>query len=107
MDVYIVNEDGFWVDTYSSRKPFDADPDLIITKPWKEGIFTPKFDFQNGEWVEGLSTEEITLQKEKALNDAKPVPTIEKLQIENEKLRSESEMNALAIMELAEIILGG
>ena len=63
----------------------------LITLPWKEPLFQPKYDFETDTWVEGLSAEE-TAQRE--------------LEIEqfNNRIPDE-EMNAIAIMELSQIVL--
>jgi hypothetical protein len=69
----------------------------IIEFGWTDIIYTPKFDFGANKWVEGLTQEEIdTIQQ----NQPPPGPTLS-------ELKEENRLNALAIMELTELFLGG
>lgn len=88
MIVYKVNSDGFIEETYDSRIGFEVEnPELIITKGWDKRLFMPKFDFKLGEWVEGLTESEVEEKENEILNQ--------------QNRPSESNMNALAILELA------
>lgn len=69
-------------------------PDNLIIEPVPQGFQHPKWD--DGKWVEGLSVEEIEARKNTPQESS-----------EIEQLKQENEMNALAIMELAEIIMNG
>lgn len=63
----------------------------IITEPWQESFFEHKYDFKTNTWVEGLTPEEVA-QRHKALEEF------------NNRIPDE-EMNAIAIMELSQIVL--
>lgn len=69
---------------------------FIITKSWDNPFFKPKYDFTLDDWVEGLTQEEID-----ELKNNQPPP-----ELTLEDLKRENEINALAIMELAEMLLG-
>ncbi|MFC4387527.1 hypothetical protein ACFOZ1_06830 [Gracilibacillus marinus] len=77
-------------DIYNAR----ANGRIIITKNWiNQRLFMPKWDFKNEIWIEGLTEEEVN--------------KFENQIIEHQETTSESEMNAIAIMELAQIVYGG
>lgn len=105
MIVHVVDDDGHIVERYPSNIKLDVDPKYIITKKWEDVIFRPRFDWDLNDWVEGLTPAEVVVRKEKALNQAQ-VPTLESLIEENKNLKEESKMNAIAIMELAQMVLG-
>lgn len=63
-----------------------------ITPNYEKRLFVPKWDFEKEDWVEGLTPEEVATREEEIENM-------------NNKISGE-EMNAIAIMELAQIIMG-
>lgn len=93
----------------------DINGKRIAVKSFREGVevppyhflgwgdrkfFDPKWDFELEDWVEGLPPEEVIAREEELQNQTQDPLTFQKLNEENE-------MNALAIMELAQISLGG
>ncbi|MBM7605977.1 hypothetical protein JOC75_004005 [Metabacillus crassostreae] len=72
----------------------DEIPKNVTLKSWEgKRLFSPKFDEELDEWIEGLSPEEVQLC----------LIEIEKQQ----NVTGPEEMNAMAIMELTNLILGG
>lgn len=66
----------------------------IIREGWhSQRIFKPKYDFESNAWIEGLD----------------PVELQNKLQLieEQENTPTDEELNAIAIMELSQLVLGG
>ncbi|WP_191556454.1 hypothetical protein [Metabacillus idriensis] len=63
-------------------------------KPWgDQGFFEPKWDFERGDWIEGLTPEEVERKRNENLASlADPGP---------------EEMNSMAILELTKMIFGG
>jgi hypothetical protein len=53
----------------------------IISEPWQEPFFEPKYDFELNAWVEGLTPEEVEQIRDE-LNEPKPPTEIEKLRLE-------------------------
>ncbi|MGM8212645.1 hypothetical protein ACLIBH_12430 [Virgibacillus sp. W0430] len=96
MIVYLIDSNGFVVDTYNSNFPFDADPDYLILKGWDARLFKPKFT--NGEWIEGLTASELQQREEETVN--------QKLS-DMEKLKQDNDMLAMAVLELSQTILNG
>lgn len=67
-------------------------------------FYKPRWDFELREWVEGATDEEI----EEITKPRPREPTeIEILKEENRVLKEASDINAMAIMNLADLILGG
>lgn len=92
--VFELNEDGSIKEVLlMSDEEIENTDKLIITESWQDGLFEPKWDFEQEKWVEGLSNEEVEQRlKEIELQQNKP---------------SESDMLALAIMELGQLIING
>ncbi|MBO0962933.1 hypothetical protein J1P26_24995 [Neobacillus sp. MM2021_6] len=74
--------------------PYDVLPVNLVRDPVPEGLYQPRWD--GAKWVEGLSEDEL---RNRQLQNI-PISEID-------KIREESQMNALAIMELTELLLGG
>lgn len=83
MTVYLIDENGFIVETYTSNYPFEADPDYLVTKGWDCRLFKPKF--VDGEWVEGLTEEELE-QREREVEEQR-LSEIDRLKTELEALK--------------------
>ncbi|NBJ71350.1 MULTISPECIES: hypothetical protein [Clostridia] len=66
---------------------------FIVKNGWTNRLFHPKFDHLSKKWVEGLTVEEIK-NKQIEIEDQHSKPL-------------DGEMNAIALMELTESILGG
>lgn len=85
-----VDDNGFWIDTIRLR--FDEEsipnpaPEGYFEANRPEGFIQPKWE--NDDWVEGLTQEE-----------SKPS--------ENELIKQEQEMLAMAVMELSTFMLNG
>ncbi|MCM3599014.1 hypothetical protein M4D55_25075 [Metabacillus idriensis] len=63
-------------------------------KPWgDQGFFVPIWSFERNKWIESLTAEEIAVKKEEITNSQNEV--------------SSEEMNAMAILELTNLIFGG
>ncbi|WP_339163707.1 hypothetical protein [Siminovitchia sp. FSL W7-1587] len=84
---YLVDPCGHIVDI--QHVPED-ETDRYIIEPIPEGVVNPRWDGEK--WVSG---------------EVVDPPTVEELQQENERLKKENEVNAMAVMELAEIMLNG
>lgn len=86
--VFELNEDGTLKDIFlMSDEEIENTDKIIVTESWQDGLFEPKWDFEQEKWVEGLSNEEVEQRlKEIELKQNKP---------------SESDMLTLAILELA------
>lgn len=102
----IVDDRGFVIDEvvveeYDAQgKPIsDPVPDNYIPPNYTKRLFTPRWDFTSQEWVEGLSTEEVAAKEREISGESKPS--------ELDRLRQENEMNAMAMMELAELVMEG
>lgn len=91
IEVNVVNGDGLIIENYIAREE-DALHDNWIIVPIPEGLFTPMWDFENKKWIEGLSPDEVK-HKRNEINDF------------NSRVTDE-EMNAIAIMELTQMVLG-
>lgn len=65
----------------------------IILSVWETPLFEPKYNFENETWVEGLSNEEVAARQEE-LEEFNQRP-------------NDTEMNAVAIMELSAYTLEG
>lgn len=83
---------------------------IFVGYEWVNGLFSPKADFEMKTWVEGATEEEI----QEVLNPSIPKEPseLDKLKEENARLKEdleavkqESQMNALAIFDLAEMLL--
>ncbi|MFS0864137.1 hypothetical protein [Fredinandcohnia sp. 179-A 10B2 NHS] len=95
MQVSRIDENGFYIEPEilkpNENGQYEIPSDCIEVRV-PEGLYRPKW---NGiQWLEGLTLEEIQAFRQEH-------PPLE------EPLKKENEMNALAIMELAEIVLGG
>lgn len=91
IEANVVNDEGTIIECYMVRKE-DAIHDNWITEPIPEGLFEPTWNFQQKKWVEGLKPEIVELKK-REIN-------------EFNKRISDEELNAIAIMELTQIVLG-
>lgn len=94
MQYYRVDESGKPIEILVDNE--DKDPTVIPGWGPEISFFDPIYDFELKAWREGMSAEDI----DSILNRPREATEIEKLNEENR-------MNAMAIMELAEIILGG
>ena len=65
----------------------------IIRDGWSQRIFKPKYDFESEQWIEGLDQTEME----------------DELQLIKNQLNTPSDevLNAIAIMELTQLVLGG
>lgn len=91
--VILIDEEGFFVEPVSLEEGGEIPSNVILSDWGSKRLFKPKFDTQLGEWVEGLSPDELNLRL---------------TEVEEQKgTHSKDELNALAIMELTEIVLGG
>lgn len=86
--VFELNEDGTIKEVLlMSDEEIENTDKLIVMEGWQDGLFEPRWDFEEEKWVEGLSDEEVERRlKEIELQQNKP---------------SESDMLTLAILELA------
>ena len=58
--VFELNEDGTLKDIFLiSDEEIENTDKLIVTEGWQDGLFEPKWDFEQEKWVEGLSGEEV------------------------------------------------
>lgn len=65
----------------------------IITKDWGDKrMFKPRYDFSTNQWIESLTDEEIEELEERNKHEIR---------------LSDSELNAVAIMELGKLIMDG
>ncbi|MBO0962386.1 hypothetical protein J1P26_22040 [Neobacillus sp. MM2021_6] len=92
MQYFRVNELGKPIDVLESNE--DKDP--MVLEGWTDSFYDPMYDFENETWFEGMSEEEIDLIK-----NTQQQPS------ELETIKQESQLNAMAIMELTELLLGG
>ena len=72
--VFELNEDGTLKDIFLiSDEEIENTDKLIVTEGWQDGLFEPKWDFEQEKWVEGLSDEEVEQRlKEIELQQNKP-----------------------------------
>lgn len=94
MQYYRVDESGKPTEILVDNE--QEDPSVITGWGPETSLFDPIYDFVSKTWREGMSAEET----ESILNRPRESTEIEELNVENR-------MNAMAIMELAEILLGG
>ncbi|MGX9933384.1 hypothetical protein ACW0KB_19395 [Virgibacillus salarius] len=87
----VVDEDGFEIDCIYGE--FDATPNAhnLVPSNKDNRLWQPRWDFIKEEWVESLNDEEINYR--------------EKLVNKQQNDLSDVELNAIAIMELAKIVL--
>lgn len=92
-----VDENGFYLEPVLFNDE-DEIPECCV-EPYgtNEIFYKPKWDGEK--WVESLSQEEID-----DLKNSQPQP---QPQLTLEKLKEENELNAMAIMELTQLLLGG
>ncbi|WBX80115.1 hypothetical protein PD280_21350 [Virgibacillus salarius] len=93
-----VNESGEIIDhllmTNEEIETAGSNGRFIITHGWEERrLFLPIFNFEISDWEEGLSPEEVALKEEEIQ--------------QNKSHPSKEDMNAIATMELAEMVVGG
>jgi hypothetical protein len=90
-----VDENGFYLEPVFFNDE-DEIPECFV-EPYEpnEVFYKPRWDGEK--WVESLSQEEID-----DLKNSQPQP-----QLTLEKLKEENELNAMAIMELTQLLLGG
>ncbi len=95
----VVDEEGYETDTVIWNVEEDENGEIIPTPsnyvPPNDSkrLFRPKWNYDLQEWEEGMSPEEVA-EKETEIDQEQNKP-------------SDDEMNAIAIMELTELILGG
>ncbi|KAA0560771.1 hypothetical protein F0342_21665 [Bacillus sp. CH30_1T] len=85
---------GFFIMSESEITLATEEGRRIIREGWhSQRIFKPKYDFESNTWIEGLD----------------PVKLQNKLQFieKQEKTPTDEELNAVAIMELTQLVLGG
>ncbi|MEH7236748.1 hypothetical protein [Bacillus sp. JJ1562] len=92
MEWHRVNEQGQSIEVLSEYEESE-----FVVPGWEGSLCLPIYDFELKQWKEGLSPEELD-QRRQELN-------VQPLSLE--QVQAENELNALAIMELAEMILGG
>lgn len=96
VEVFKVDQDGKVVDNLLmlEEEIEENDDPFLIPFGWSDKqLYMAVFDFDSNEWVEGMSDQEIAEIQ---------------FQVEKENSRmSIDEMNAIAIMELATIVLEG
>lgn len=90
-----VDENGFYVEPVLIQDDAEIPADCVET-PFIDGMYKPKWTGE--EWIEGATQEEIDSIKANQ-PEPQPEPTLE-------ELKDETEITALAVMELAELILG-
>jgi hypothetical protein len=106
--VWEVDDDGNIIEHYlMTEKEYERalfDCRHVIDFPWGEPFFRPIFNFDTGQWIEGMSLEEI---EEIKRNQPPPEPTLEDLKAENNVLKSklESTESRLETAEMAIITL--
>lgn len=99
IEVFEVDENGSIIENYSwdayeINEALDAGRN-IIQYGWRgKRLFSPKWDFNLSDWVEGLSEEEVK-RRELEIIEQKNQPN------ELELLKKENEMLAVAVMELS------
>lgn len=88
----VVNPEGSVINTVLLPENQTAPENHFL--PWGDrGFFMPKWDFERGDWIETLTAEEIAVKEQEI--------------IEYQSQPSAEEMNAMAIMELTNLVLGG
>ena len=72
--VFELNEDGTIKETLlMSDEEIKESNKIIVTESWQDGLFEPKWDFEQEKWIEGLSNEEVEQRlKEIELQRNKP-----------------------------------
>lgn len=93
----IVDDDGFLVDTISFLEDEPHEVLANYVNPLIPSFIKPRWNFIEGVWTEGATREEI--------DDYYQSPVQEPSELEI--LKEENQMNAMAIMELAEFFMGG
>lgn len=96
-EVFEVDDNGNIIENYSWNA-YEINGAIdegrnIIQYGWQERLFEPRWDFKQEKWVEGLSDEEVQQREQERL--------------EQENKPSETDVLAMAIMDLAELILNG
>ena len=92
--VYELNQDGTLKDIFlMSDEEIENTDKIIVTESWQDGLFEPRYDFKQEKWVEGLSDEEVQQREQERL--------------EQENKPSETDVLAMAVMDLAELVLNG
>lgn len=94
MQVFKIDENGFFVETVIVKNIENLDSDIIVQK-WDKPLHRPKWT--GVDWIEGLSQEEIN-----ELNNQPQEPT------EIEKLQQEvASTNAMVLEFMETILMGG
>ncbi|KEZ51328.1 hypothetical protein [Metabacillus indicus] len=92
LEYIIVDSDGKIIDSVLLQD-YEPVPENHV-KPWGDrGFFEPKWDFERGDWIEGLVSDEVERKRNENLASQRdPGP---------------EEMNSMAILELTNMIFGG
>lgn len=90
-----VNESGFVIGSVL-LEPGEEVPTNVIVEGWTEPLSIPKRDFELNKWIEGATLEQL----EEIKNSTSMLSDIE-------KLKEEQKITSLAVLELAEMLLGG
>jgi hypothetical protein len=77
-------------------EPDEEIPSNVIVEGWQEPLIIPKYDFEFKRWIEGATLEQL----EEIKNSTSMLSDIE-------QLKEEQKMTSLAVLELAEMMLGG
>ncbi|MBB6670292.1 hypothetical protein [Cohnella nanjingensis] len=91
------------------EEPEEKEPEVIgyiVAEKVPDGLYLPRWDFINSEWIEGLTQEEIDAIR----NAPQPVTSeqrIAELETANGNLRSDNLTLMEAVAELYEMILAG
>ena len=99
-----VDENGHFLETVSIYEQSEITE--YIVSPWDREVkfYFPIYDFELKDWVEGLSEEEITNKKQEETVLAAPIQYIQKLEQENEDLKSRLETTEMAIITLMDLM---
>lgn len=92
VNAFVIDEQGY-ITEYILVLPYDVLERNIIKESWTQRLFVPRWDYENSVWIEGLSPEEVAIREQEINNQNQQIP--------------DEEMNAMAILELSNIILGG
>lgn len=103
-----VDENGYEIDVITFHTVDKNGNEVEIPQnyihPYDNGFFTPRWDFNKNIWVEGLSEIELLDRNaELETQQSHPFSTNESVNA----LKVENEMNALSILELSNLLLGG
>lgn len=93
VNAHRIDKNGFFIEQVELK---EDEPllEFIVLKGWEgKMLFKPKFDSDLDDWVEGLPDEEVS--------------KLQAILQEQQNQISPEDMNAMAIMELTEMILGG